>query len=129
MKSPARWFAYLPAIAWYAFIFFLSSQPKLPGPSGDMWEFVWFKTAHTLFYALLTALIWLATEIVFRPKKGLRRWYFFAVFLTVLVLAGLDELHQGLVPGRTMRSRDVLIDALASAGALLAFSRYNRRQR
>lgn len=123
-----RWFYYLPAILWYGFIFFLSSQPKLPGPSDVLWEFVWFKTAHAIFYALLTSFIWLPTDMNFVPKKKEKRLYFLGTFLVVLLLAMLDEFHQGFVPGRHMRTRDVVVDMSASAAALLAFSRYNRRQ-
>lgn len=119
---------YLPAILWYGLIFFLSSQPKLPGPSDALWEFIWFKTAHAIFYAILTSLVWLATERNFSISEKNRRWYLFVTFLVVLVLALLDEFHQGFVPGRHMRTRDVVVDMTASAAALLAFSRYNRRQ-
>lgn len=125
MPSPRRFLAYLPALSWYAFIFWLSSQPKLPGPEDKLLEFVWFKTAHAIFYAILTALTLVGTIKVFGqfPKKNRAGWL--AVFAGIVLLAVFDELHQAFVPGRHPMARDIAIDSLAAAAVLLGFSRYN----
>lgn len=115
--------AYTPALIWYAFLFWLSSNPQLPGPGDSSWrDYLWFKTGHVLAYLLLTASIWWGSWLAF-PYKGQKKRL--KIFMTVIVLACLDELHQAFVPGRTARMSDVLIDASASAAALWALQRYN----
>ncbi len=121
-----RWLAYLPALSWYAFIYWLSSHPKLPGPEDKLLEFVWFKTAHAIFYAILAVLTLFGTLMVFgQPKNKSEKILFLGVFLVVAALAVFDELHQAFVPGRHPMARDVVIDSLAAAAVLLGFSRYN----
>lgn len=129
VKHWQRTLAYLPAATWYGFVFWLSSQPKLPGPEDQVLQVIWFKTAHAIFYAILTILLILATFQARGGKRSLRRLELFFIFMAVIFLAVADELHQGFVPGRNPRTRDVLIDSLASAAVLLAFSRYNWARR
>ena len=125
MLMARRWLTYLPALGWYAFIFWLSSHPKLPGPEDKLLEFIWFKTAHAIFYAILTALTLVGTINVFSGDSQRKRITVLAVFIAVVILATLDELHQAFVPGRQAMARDVVIDSVAAAAVLLGFSRYN----
>ena len=101
-----RW---LPALAWMALIFYLSSQPDLPGPPDPLWDLVFKKAAHFVTYAILAGL--LARALAPRPGSATM-----ALILTVLYAVS-DEFHQSFVPGRMPTARDVAIDA---AGALFA---------
>ncbi len=126
MSSWQKWFSFGPAAAWYAFIFWLSSQPKLPGPENTLAQLLWFKTAHLIFYAILTCLLIWALRQTMHWRAATYRWLLLLAFWLVVFPAGLDELHQGLVPGRHMRWRDIVVDASAAAAVILVFSRYNR---
>ncbi len=80
-----------------------------------------------LVYATLTAFVWFAW------KRG--EWFqssyrlYRVTFIVLFVAACLDEWHQTFIVGRTGRLSDVLIDMLATSGALLVISRYNRPRR
>jgi len=129
MRIIVRW---LPALAIVVILYYLSSQPVLvvvPKSWVPLWleqklsaysvrigtrgffsyalslqpEFVVRKLGHFTVFALLGASLYFAT------------WSRRLAIALAMVLAGLDELHQGLVPGRDARLGDILID---SAGAL-----------
>ena len=109
-KTIQRW---LPALAWMALIFIVSSRPQPPGPADPALDFIWKKSVHVMSYALLAALI--RRAIAASPQAT--QWAF---VLTLLYAIG-DEFHQSFVPGRTARATDVLIDmvgATISLGAL-----------
>lgn len=106
-----RW---LPAVAWMAVIFWLSSQPELPGPPDPLWRFVFFKTAHFLAYGTL-ALFYM--HALGGPSK--RRW---ALLLTCLYAIS-DEWHQAYTPGRTARPLDVFIDLCGASVSLYSWPR------
>ena len=110
-----RW---LPAVAWMAVIFFLSSQPDLPGPASHWLNFVLKKSAHFFSYALLAILF--RRALYGRPGSDLT-----ALILTLLYAIS-DEFHQSFVPGRSPRATDVLIDL---AGALTALAGLRLRDR
>lgn len=115
--------AYAPALIWYAFLFWLSSHPQLPGPGDSSWrDYLWFKTGHVLAYLCLTICVWWGSWLVFLKRV---KSFSFQIWTIIFVLAVLDELHQAFVPGRTARASDVLIDVSASATALWALQRYN----
>lgn len=76
-----------------------------PGATSSIKE-PWDKLLHALYFFTLTILLWRAM----RHRSGL------AAGCSLLVGA-LDELHQGMVPGRTMGLDDWIADL---AGALLA---------
>lgn len=73
------------------------------------------KAAHMFLFFMLALLIWLALTRLLnsRPHRAA------ATALLCTVLAALDELHQTLVPGRTGKLTDVLVDA---AGIVIALS-------
>lgn len=119
-------FAWLPAICWYGMIFWLSSQPRLPGPEALWAQFVVFKTGHMVVYSTLTLFLLLASLLTW-PRRALRDHFQF-VWLSVLALAMADEFHQWFVPGRGPHLRDVGIDMLAATGLLWVVSRYNARR-
>jgi VanZ family protein len=81
-------------------LFYLGAQPSAAGlfkPPSDA-------IAHFLFYSALTALLWTATA----GRIPL------AVFAAVVVVGGLDELHQASVPGRVSDAADFLVDVSAA---------------
>jgi VanZ family protein len=103
-----------PVILWMAVIFALSAQSSLPGLPDSSADAVFKKTGHAVAYAILCIL----------TARGLHggqplQW---RGLLAAVVVSGLygasDELHQSLVPGRTPRVFDWLVDlAGAAAGA------------
>lgn len=119
-----RFTAWLPAIALYTGITYLSGQSGLPGPTGPVFDFIWFKSAHVLVYSALTVFIfigWIKTVQGFTLRFSLT-WF------SVMILASLDELHQSFVPGRESSVRDIFIDLVAAAAVLWMIRRYNQNQ-
>jgi len=104
-----------PAIAYMAFIYLLSEQPKNGGIIPDLGEMDFFikKLAHFLEYGLLALLLLRAVR---GPQPITWQLIVWTLILTVLY-AATDEYHQTFVPGRAGRWQDVIIDA---SGALLA---------
>jgi VanZ family protein len=91
-------------------IFYLSAQPA--GGHHAWWVIVIRKLGHVTGYALLTALwAWALAGLVRRPLV----W---AVGISLLYACS-DELHQTFVRGREGTPRDVAIDAIGMAIAVL----------
>ena len=138
----ARAAALLPAMAWYGVIWRFSSQTAaVSGNLSDrllyrlmeLWSpafatatepiraaavellsFFERKAAHMFLYFVLALLVCFATRFFTRRMRG-------RMGLAVLacgLLAGLDEYHQILVPGRSGELRDVLVDLCGTAIAL-----------
>lgn len=143
MKTIRNALLWLPAALWYRVIFGFSAQNAavsgdlsdrllwrlmaLLSPSfaagdfttqNDTVELLSFferKAAHMFLYFVLMLLLWLALLPLLR---GRRRQAGLAAVLCA-ALAGLDEFHQYLVPGRSGQVRDVVIDLAGAAVALL----------
>jgi VanZ family protein len=98
----------VPAFAYMAFIFYMSSmsEPPLPANMSD-------KLAHTLGYSLLGTLILRAVA----GRSGRRlRWSQIVVAILLATLYGVsDEYHQSFVPGRDSDIHDVYADAIGGA--------------
>jgi VanZ family protein len=110
----ARW---LPALAWMAVIFLLSSQSGLRVTEDAAVDRPIRTAAHLASYALLAGLVLYALGGLGRPSL---RNVVLAMAVTA-IYAVSDELHQALVPDRTGRAADVLVDVIgASAGLLVA---------
>jgi VanZ family protein len=109
-------FAWGPALAYMAVIWWLSSMPiVLPLPSIPWRD----KAAHVMQYGTLGALVARAVRGTW-PQLGTTR----ALLWAALITAGwgyLDEVHQAFVPGRDANAFDLLADAV---GALLGTSLY-----
>jgi VanZ family protein len=113
--TPARRsaLAWGPAIAWFALIFVLSSQPSLPSPSH-----VSDKQAHAVTYGVLAVLCLMGiTGWRWRRVAGAS---LLAAFVIAVVYGVSDEFHQSFVPGRTPDVADVVADAVGAALALAA---------
>lgn len=105
-----------PALAWSATIWWSSSRtwpearPVLDGLPRWLLAVLAVvppdKVVHTAIYALLAAL-WRAG--LGGPRAGVRAWALATAF------GGLDELHQGWVPGRSSDPWDLLADATGAA--------------
>ena len=105
-------FAWLPVVAWAAFIFALSSISDLGTGLGG-WDLFLRKSAHMLEYAILGALL-------ARALLGTTSWWGWLAWLVGATYAVSDELHQHFVPGRQASIVDVVIDAVGVAVGVLA---------
>ena len=92
--------AWIPAILWMVFIFYLSSGPTTVIRGTPIERFFVLKTFHLIEYAVLSVLIVFA---ILSPNK--------TIFLSYLYSL-TDEFHQSFVSGRDGRFRDTLIDLL-----------------
>lgn len=90
-------------------LFYLGAQPAAAGLFQEPWD----KVAHFCVFAGLTALLW----------KGSAGRMPVAVIAVVILVAGLDELHQAGIPGRYASIGDFVVDAGAalSTGAVMLF--------
>lgn len=104
--------AFLPAVIWAVFIYFLSSQQVLPSFTISTWDFVFKKSAHVFSYAVLYILLFRAFHKS-SPLSGKQVWLM-PLALT-LAYAGFDELHQSLVPSRHGSVRDIGFDILGAS--------------
>jgi hypothetical protein len=121
-RTRRPWMRWLPALAWMAVIFTLSSisglrvsdQAEVDRPIRGL--------AHMAAYGLLAGLLLYAICGRRRPRG---RDVVVAVLLAI-AYGVTDELHQAVVPGRTGRIDDLVIDALGAlvgaAGAWLALT-------
>ena len=127
MTKKSLW-RFLPPAAWYAVIWFFSSQTGAEsqevsdGVLGffgydiqnslmviSLWlSFLVRKAAHMGIFFVLTGLLYWALKGV--PK--LRGWTALGI---CAVLAAVDEFHQYFVPGRSGKWQDVCIDVLGGA--------------
>ena len=143
-KSKERLWRYGPLIVWLVFIAFASSvefsaentsriiRPLLlwlfPNISEARITFVHFltrKTAHFTEFAVLGLLSARAFSV--SSQYMLRRMWFFAGLLLVVVWALLDEFHQSFVPSRTASLYDSLIDIAGGLTALIGYAYMRRR--
>jgi VanZ family protein len=90
-------------------LFYLGAQPM----AGGLFPAPWDKLAHLCVYAGLTALLW---------KSSAGRMPV-AVIAAVILVGGLDELHQAGIPGRHASVADFLVDVAAAVctGAVMLF--------
>lgn len=106
---------WLPALAWMALIFYMSSRTGLAGPA-------WVSVAgHIVEYGVLAGLLYFALN---RTTRG-DRLKIAALAIILATLYGIsDEWHQSFVPGRVPDMIDVLTDFLA-ATAVAATAHYS----
>ena len=139
MSSFLRW---LPAVSLASFLYYLSSMPGLrvvPKRWLPLWldkllasytlkigtsgffsytlslqpEFVVRKLGHFGAFALLGATVYFAV----RSKRT-------AIILAIL-FAVLDEVHQGMTPGRDCRFWDIVLDSAAVICGVAAYQRFS----
>ncbi len=101
-------------IVWSIVIFTVSSIPSLKVPSvGHIFGID--KIAHFLEYFILASLLYKVLAINSLTKKKI----VFTLLLTGLVIPGIDELHQNLIPGRLCSIYDYLADVLGFSIVIL----------
>lgn len=111
---------WLPLLAWMGMIFYLSSQPDLPGPPDPWLATLVTNLGHFVTYAILALWWWRALRRIpalsgaGEPGKVV----LFLAFLAAALYAASDEFHQSFVPGRTASLPDLLVDAAGAAAAL-----------
>ncbi|MEP7167046.1 MAG: VanZ family protein [Candidatus Woesebacteria bacterium] len=108
-----------PVVLWCGLIFFLSSQPHLPGPEDKTWDFVLKKAGHLTVYFILF-------RLVYRAYGKQTKHRMLRTFLICIAYAASDEFHQSFVPGRTPMIRDIGIDIIGMIGSGI-LARYERK--
>jgi VanZ family protein len=103
---------WLPAVAWAAVIFALSSIPALSTGLGT-WDLVLRKLGHFAEYAVLGLLLMRATRAL-------------PTFVLGALYAVSDEVHQSFVRGREAAAGDVAIDVAGVVLGILASRRLAR---
>jgi MYXO-CTERM domain-containing protein len=126
MRRPSlskRWFALAPAAAYYAGIFLLSAQSRLPSVVSFRFS---DKIIHALTFAGLGALLlWgFGRLLIGRPRAATR-----AAILAGAVGAGLDEIHQIFVPLRSADIADAAADVIGVLAAVGLAALLRRRRR
>jgi VanZ family protein len=104
-----RW---LPALAWMAVIFWLSSGELPPTGGFEIPD----KVAHFGAWFILGGLAWWGAA-----RLGLGRATVVAIIVPALYGA-VDEIHQRFVPGRSADVRDWLADAAGAVCAAVALA-------
>lgn len=140
-----RLWRYVPLIIWMALISFVSTNdfsavntsrvvrplllwlfPNITEESISLTHFLVRKAAHITEYAILG---WLAARaFIGSSRELLRRKWFLAALVLVVLHALLDEYHQSFVPTRTGSLYDSGIDVAGGLIGLIGFS-YLRRRR
>jgi VanZ family protein len=111
MGAPLRFLVFkLPALAYMAFIFYMSSGPVSSDTLNEVPDYL----LHAAGYVALYVLVFWAVHEGIHPAPGRGGFWLPAV---VTILYGIsDEYHQGFIPTRDSSLRDVCADTL---GALL----------
>ncbi len=114
--------AWLPAVAWMALIFALSSGPSGAERLPRWWLFPGIDKLGHLFEYMVLALL------LRRPLQGTAleaaAGHAGAVILVTSLYGATDELHQYFVPSRSMELSDWIFDTLAAMlGAALPLQR------
>lgn len=117
VRNPTLWWSLV--VAWFITLFLLSSMPKLPpGPKIPFED----KIAHTVYYSLGAACVYLARRLGRSPASG--RTAVFAAVLFCMAVGAFDEWHQTFVPNRSGNDPfDWLADTLGGfVGSLLGWA-------
>lgn len=104
----ARLIRWAPAVGWMTVIFVLSAQPGLRVAEDPMLDYVLRKVGHVAVFAVLAMLLTWPLAAGDRPH-GIR-----AAVAGAVLYAVSDELHQGMVAGRTAALTDIGIDAVGA---------------
>jgi VanZ family protein len=113
MRRALPW---LPALAWAATIFYLSSRPTLPAPDVRHLD----KVLHFGAYGLLGLLLAFGAD---RSRLPL-----LAALVIGVLYGASDEIHQMYVPGRSPDLLDWAADAAGVATACFLYHRWRSRR-
>lgn len=98
-------FFFLPAILFYALIFFMSSRSLRVEVGFQLFD----KVIHILVFAVLALLLSFG---FFKTLKSFLPIKVFLVLLGGVFLGILDEVHQSFVPQREFETMDILADGV-----------------
>ena len=112
--------AWLPAVLWMAFIFYLSAQSR---PLGKTPSTALSYSAHFGEYAVLAFLLFWA-QLSRGRWKGRVTLSLAISFVLAALYGASDEFHQSFVPGRDASPLDVAADAAGAAFALILIGRW-----
>ncbi len=113
---------FLPAVVYYALIFYLSQRSydfEVGVPHID-------KGAHFLEFAVLAILLFFG---YFKSSGADPKMKAFLTFFTAIILAIADEIHQYFIPGRESNLLDVVADGVGIIFGLFLFWYFYRRIR
>jgi VanZ family protein len=116
-----RW---IPALAVMALIFLFSSLPASRIPDFGLVDLLIKKGGHAIGYALLALSYYIAL-----PTDLSKPYRLVLAFFMSILFALSDEFHQSFVEGRTSSLRDVAIDGMGAAAALLVGGIYSPNSR
>lgn len=108
----------LPLILWAFLIFLGSSLPSAKASDNGLVDFAVHKLVHLFEYGVLYLLYYRSTVNDLwekRPDKIFHSLIFVALF------GAFDEYHQSLVPGRSSRVADVLVDFIGGVSGLFVW--------
>jgi len=130
------WWRFLPLLLWIAVIFYSSTgnasmakTSRFLRPLLEMFfssedtihlvNIIIRKIAHLAYYSILAAATLFA--VIGSPFDWLKRNWFAASFVTVLVIATIDEIIQSFDPSRIGSVSDVLLDGVGGLIILFFF--------
>ena len=108
--SLPRSFYLLSAATLVVVLFWGGSQPFAVG----LFPVPYDKVAHSLYFGVLSMMFWFGTG---------GKWPVLLV-VAVSAIGGLDELHQGSLPGRVADFSDFLFDAVTAGLTIAVLERY-----
>ena len=108
---------WIAVLGWMAVIFFFSSQPDADSSGGEELHIGAYKGAHLVVFGVLGVLVAGATRHLSTTRASWWAW------VTVVIYAISDEIHQAFVPGRSPLVMDVAIDSVGGLIGILAFER------
>jgi VanZ family protein len=114
LESHKNKLVYLPLIIYWIVLFVATSLPGNDLPNLGVSD----KIEHFVAYFILA--IFLNLALTLQTKfKWLKQKANFASILIISIYAGLDELHQIFIPGRSCDIRDWITDFMATCLAVL----------
>lgn len=110
------------ALGWMAVVLIVNGTPAAQLPRAGLWILRFpnaDKVVHFGMYAVMAGLIWKAV-VDDRRQAPRPAWWMTAMIAVGVALVGAgDELHQSIVPGRSMDPLDWLADASGAVACVL----------
>ncbi|HEX5165125.1 MAG TPA: VanZ family protein [Thermomicrobiales bacterium] len=105
----------IPAVAWMAFIFFMSSQEQFPSTLGVSIMLLTV-VGHMVLYGVLGLLLLFAFAGTARPSRTTMA----AAVLGAALYGVTDEFHQSFVPGRDASVFDLFVNTVGATLAVIS---------
>jgi hypothetical protein len=114
LRPFARWWRWLPVLAWMGLIWFWSSQSDLPIDRG-LTAYILRGQQHTLAHASAFGILAVLVRWAVEGTPGATLW----AFLFSIMFGAVDEWHQSFTPGRASDIKDLAVDAMAAGVACM----------